>query len=237
MKIGLGTGHLNSGGGGGGGIGHNAPTPQDNAVNTENTEQKPQSIQEVITPTGEWYDNEFLNSLTDFSNAVQAWKDPELRTQRAIAALADARGKFEPHYRQLYKLIKASPLITKDDLSAMGLPWQDNIRTLKPITQKIAEIKVGHPSVGVVEIRFRGENKAKWGKEDGVHGAEIAWAILSQAPTDWHELIHSSFDTASPYLLSFPGEDLGKTLYFAIRWENGRGDKGPWSAIQKVVIS
>ncbi|MDR0728658.1 MAG: hypothetical protein LBF19_00825, partial [Prevotellaceae bacterium] len=73
-------------------------------------------------------------------------------------------------------------------------------------------------------------------KPAGVHGAEIAWAILDTPPDDWGALTHSSFDTHTPFRLSFPGDDRGKTLYFALRWENTTGEKGLWSDIQSVII-
>jgi hypothetical protein len=28
----------------------------------------------------------------------------------------------------------------------------------------------------------------------------------------------------------------GKTVYFALRWENTRGEKGPWSEIMSAII-
>jgi hypothetical protein len=31
-------------------------------------------------------------------------------------------------------------------------------------------------------------------------------------------------------------EDRGKKLYFALRWENTRGEKGPWSEIHSTII-
>jgi hypothetical protein len=36
--------------------------------------------------------------------------------------------------------------------------------------------------------------------------------------------------------LVFNGEQRGTTLYFAMRWENNRGEKGPWNDIINVII-
>jgi hypothetical protein len=49
-------------------------------------------------------------------------------------------------------------------------------------------------------------------------------------------LTHSAFDTRSPLKLQFENDLRGKTLYFAMRWENTRGEKGPWSPIMSVII-
>jgi hypothetical protein len=69
-----------------------------------------------------------------------------------------------------------------------------------------------------------------------VHGAEIAWAILDTPPVNWDALTHSSFDTHTPFRLTFGGDQRGKTLYFALRWENTTGEKGPWNEIQNAII-
>jgi hypothetical protein len=36
--------------------------------------------------------------------------------------------------------------------------------------------------------------------------------------------------------LAFEGHDRGKTLYYALRWENTRGEKGPFSPIAAVIV-
>jgi hypothetical protein len=52
----------------------------------------------------------------------------------------------------------------------------------------------------------------------------------------------SEAETKSPWVRTFGAEDLGKILYFAMRWENfssGTGQapgKGPWSAIKSVSV-
>jgi hypothetical protein len=73
-------------------------------------------------------------------------------------------------------------------------------------------------------------------KPAGVHGAEIRWAILDTAPASVDALTHSSFCTRSPFTLTFDESDRTKTVYFCLRWENTRGEKGPWSEIVMAVI-
>jgi hypothetical protein len=49
-------------------------------------------------------------------------------------------------------------------------------------------------------------------------------------------LIHSEFDTASPFTLNFQGHERGKTVYFCLRWENTVGEKGPWGEIYSAIV-
>jgi peptide methionine sulfoxide reductase MsrA len=64
----------------------------------------------------------------------------------------------------------------------------------------------------------------------------MCWAISDVPVIDTNELIRTVFDTHTPITLEFEGHDRGKTVYFALRWENTRGEKGPWSAIQSAII-
>jgi hypothetical protein len=47
---------------------------------------------------------------------------------------------------------------------------------------------------------------------------------------------HSVFDTRTPMKLVFSGEQRGKSLYFAMRWENNMGEKGLWNDIISTII-
>jgi hypothetical protein len=87
-----------------------------------------------------------------------------------------------------------------------------------------------------VKINYRDMNERGMAKPKGVHGVEIAWEILDTPPVNWEQLIHSAFDTRTPAQLVFHGDQRGKTLYFALRWENTRGEKGPWGEIYGTII-
>jgi hypothetical protein len=65
---------------------------------------------------------------------------------------------------------------------------------------------------------------------------ELIWEIAPEKPHSIHGLTHSAFDTHTPLTLEFEEEERGKILWYAVRWENTRGEKGPWSEIMSVVI-
>ena len=87
-----------------------------------------------------------------------------------------------------------------------------------------------------VTIHFWDSATKKRGKPQGVHGAEIRWAELAHPPASIDELIHSDFDTASPFTLKFNESDRGKRVYFCLRWESSTNLKGPWGEIGSGVI-
>ena len=44
-----------------------------------------------------------------------------------------------------------------------------------------------------------------------------------------------AIETRSPYRADFEAPDAGKTVYFAFRWLNTKGQPGPWSQIYDAV--
>jgi hypothetical protein len=163
--------------------------------------------------------------------------NPALRTSPAVLGKNEARKAYESAIRKFVREYQTyNKYMTDVDRINIGLPVHKTTRTPVPVpsTTPIAETKVPEPAV--VEIHFRDENLSKKAKPFGVHGVEIAWAVLDIATTDWDDLTHSSFDTNSPIRLVFKSPQRGKTLYFALRWQNTRGEKGTWSNIQSVII-
>ena len=55
-------------------------------------------------------------------------------------------------------------------------------------------------------------------------------------PASIDELIHSDFDTTSPFTLKFDEADRGKRVYFCLRWESNTNLKGPWGEIYSAII-
>jgi hypothetical protein len=90
--------------------------------------------------------------------------------------------------------------------------------------------------VGIIDIHFFDKGSEKKGKPFGVQGAEMISAVLDTPPASRAELTQSSFDTHSPFRLTFEESQRGKLFYYCLRWENTTGEKGPWNEIQSVLI-
>jgi hypothetical protein len=191
-----------------------------------------------MTPQGQWLDNKAMPVWQAFNTAFNNWLDPSERTQSKTIKLAEAEEAFKPEYRKLYTgLLKDNPLVTDDDLNHMGLPTRSSGRHPAPVATEAPDADVDTSTIGRLIIHFfeKGSNHKK-GKPAGQHGAEIRWAILDAPTVRWDELIHSEIDTNSPFTLIFEGDLRGKTVRFALRWENTTGQKGPWSEIMSAII-
>jgi hypothetical protein len=174
--------------------------------------------------------------ITAYEDALTKAGDPN-RGKADVLVKNQTRDALKKETRKYVKgFLEYNPLVTDDDRERMGLPVHDPKPTpvSDPDTMPVATVKT--PSPGVVECHFVDSKSGKKAKPAGVHGCEFRWIISYTAPTDWEQLIHSSFSTRTPIRISFEGNDRGKTIYFALRWENTRGVKGPWSEIANAII-
>jgi hypothetical protein len=39
------------------------------------------------------------------------------------------------------------------------------------------------------------------------------------------------------YTIEYPGDDVGKSVYYQLRWIGSKGEKGPWSEIESATIA
>jgi hypothetical protein len=191
------------------------------------------------TPTGKWYDDVFTPSgYNPFAEAYAIWSDPAKRTPQAITRMRDAEKAADPLFRELYRILKAMPNVTNDDLTAMGLPVRTDPH---PKPAPVADTVPGFDIVPLAGNRLQidyypaGATRKK-GKPEGQHGVEIRWAFSEEPIHNADRLANSAFDTGSPAILTFSGDDSGRAVYLALRWENTRGEKGPWSGIAVAKV-
>jgi len=179
-----------------------------------------------------------LKQLYDvFSQKYKVASNPETRTSGSIISKTESRKLFEKNARVFVKAYLAyNPSVLDEDRENMGLTVRKTTRTklTDPVTVPSGSVET--PYAATVRINFRDKNGIHKSKPPGIHGCDVCWAILESPPEDWSQLTHSSFHTTTPVDLTFTGYERGQTLYFALRWENNRGQKGHWSEIQSAVI-
>jgi hypothetical protein len=180
-----------------------------------------------------------LKDLRDtFNGKLLVAETPGTRTKAAIQEKNDARKVLEAEVRQAYgEYLRRNHLLTDADRDNLGLPIPKTTRTPAPVATTHPDFDVDSSMIRRLIVHFfdQGSKKSK-AKPAGQHGAEIRWAILDTPPASIEELIFSSFDTRTPFTLSFDENQRGETVYFCLRWENTRGEKGPWSTIVSAII-
>jgi hypothetical protein len=189
------------------------------------------------TKIGKFYDTEAIPKFDALDAAVSAWKNEETRNKITVKELKNAEKEFVPAYRTIYNFLKGNIEITDTDLQLMGLPPRPEGGGGKPSpvaqTAPWIQILLHVLRTLIIEYGASSTNKAKL---DGQHGIELVYRIGGERPVHISELTNSVFDTRSPINLEFDEADRGKIVWFAVRWENTRGLKGPWSEIYFAII-
>ena len=191
------------------------------------------------TPLGTWYATVFIpEAYEPFVASYGSWENPATRTPIIIVDMKNAEAKFIAQYRKLYRLLKANPLVTDTDLIGMGFHARpDSGRKPAPVAGETPEFSVAAIADHRLRIGYWSDNATRRGKKPkGQHGVEIRWRFADEPVNDPEELTHSIFSTTSPAILAFNGKDHGRSLYLALRWENTRGEKGPWSAARQAFV-
>jgi hypothetical protein len=174
----------------------------------------------------------------DFAEKLAAAEAPETRTKLTITAKNEARKLFEAKLQQdVNEYLTYNHLVTNEDREGMGLPVHKTSRTPAPVATTYPDCEIDTTMIRRLGIHYFNPGHEKFkAKPPGQHGAEIRWAPLKTPPTRIEELVHSSFDTRTPLILEFGEEERGLMVYFCLRWENTRGEKGPWSPIKSAII-
>jgi hypothetical protein len=173
-----------------------------------------------------------------FDDKFRIAEAPETRTKSAVRDKNEARQSLGKSLRQSIKeYLTNNHLLTDADRDNLGLPVYKTTHTPAPVADTAPDVEVDTSILARLIIHFfAAGGKHKKAKPAGQHGAEIGWMISDTPPARWDDLTHSAIDTSSPFTLSFEHDQRGKTVYFALRWENTRGEKGPWSDIMSAII-
>jgi hypothetical protein len=191
-------------------------------------------VSDAIVPPDKY--KELVRLSKEFNADYDVAEDPNTRTSVALHARNRARKLFEYHLRLVIRSCLASSfLVTDEQRELLGLPIRKKSHERAKVAKTPPHFEVSVGLIRHVVIKYGG-SKTSNAKPDGQHGVEIAWLIAEQQPDVINRLHNSTFCTSSPIDLEFNEEERGKTVWFALRWENTRGEKGPYSAINSAII-
>jgi len=185
---------------------------------------------------GQWLDDELLPKKVKWVTAWNAYLVPATRTPLITFTKTAARKEYEKPLRLLVKILESNPRVTDEDRRGMGFKVPAATKTVIPPPTTYPLFTVDSATIRLLTIHFRDSESSSKAKPYGVHGAEIRWSLLDTPPVTVNELTVSNFDTRSPFTLEFENNQRGKTVWFCLRWENTKGEKGPWSEISSAII-
>jgi hypothetical protein len=134
--------------------------------------------------------------------------------------------------------IRYNANVTNEDREGLKITIPDPTRTpskkphMFPVTEDIKQ-----PAKARIEVKYIDSEEHKASKPEGVHGIETAYYVGVEPVEHIKRMNRSHFATHNPTCIDLTDEESGQILSFASRYENTRGEKGPWSPIYHVVVS
>jgi len=146
-----------------------------------------------------------------------------------------AKGFIRPLTAQY---LKFEP-VTDEDRLAMGVHVADTHRTSIPTPQSRA-VFGRFEAIGGQRVRlwFQDENEeTSHAIIYGMNGLLLFFTVSAHKVTDYHELTTTKLMTASPYTHQLDVEAEGQFFSFAAKWQNKKGELGPWSALHSLAVT
>lgn len=157
--------------------------------------------------------------------------------QSARQAKDAARGTFEGVIRPLVRRMQANPAVKDSDKASMGVTVPDTTPTDvgPPVTRPVVSVDTSQRLRHTIHFADEATPTSK-AKPDGVRGAQIWMKVGDPPPADPSELTYVATDTRTPHPIDFGGSDAKQNAHYMVRWENTRGEVGPWSETATATI-
>ena len=144
-----------------------------------------------------------------------------------------------------------SPPLTEFDFASLKLQSADTNHS--PVSAPSSRVQADVSRVGhhQLELRLHPASGSPIDPQRSDYGYRIYYGVLPQngtsvgseekleliqAPTSGNDLPFSKFTYRQQEVFDFAPEDSGKTAYFCIRYENSKGDSGPWGSLFSALI-
>jgi hypothetical protein len=133
--------------------------------------------------------------------------------------------------------LRFNPRVSNPDKERLGLnvPSGDRHEAPAPTTAPVV-LKIDTTESRRHTIHFVDEGGER-AKPEGVHGCEIYMKKGGDPPVDDSEFTFFGTDTKTPAVIDFDMADIGKTVYYQLRWVNTVSVRGPWSQEVSAVVT
>jgi hypothetical protein len=174
-------------------------------------------------------------------DAYNIYNKPDTHSPMNRDLMMEKKKTFVLAAQSLAQFLAHSPYLEPQDFDGLGINKPNpgpHPKHPRPKTSPKTRFEVGEEH-GWIYLHFWDEmSDGSKAKPFGMQGAEIKSIVCKpgEEPKTVEELLNSDFATRTPHLFELTDQQSSMILCAALRWENTRGEKGPWSHIVTVVI-
>jgi hypothetical protein len=134
-------------------------------------------------------------------------------------------------------MAKANPLATDAYLETMGFPPRPSGKHSRhPVDNLFVYLNALAIGAYTIKVAFENRDTGSSVVPEYLTGVVLYYSVSDTPITNPNDLAQSRLATRSPHEFSFDPSQRSKTAYLAGRWQNRRGELGPWSEIVSIVI-
>jgi hypothetical protein len=172
--------------------------------------------------------DELVTLQTAFARNFNTAENRVTRTRATVWAKTSARQIYEKEMRLFIREhLTYNRRVANTDRVNMQLPIHDKIRTRAPL---LTARPSGHVDFSVhqqhtMHVRESTEKR----RADHAYGFEVWSKIGGERPLGDNDFQYAGFSTSTSLKLKYLLQDVGKTVYYRVRWVNRHHQPGPWS--------
>jgi hypothetical protein len=176
--------------------------------------------------------------MTAWNDAFTAYENAKAAYAAALEAKDAARSDLEGDMRMAAGKVQANPAVTAAQKEGLGVTVRKTTRTATPVPSSVPSMQRIDTSTRSILRLFivDAASPDSRAKPPGVQSCEIREQIGGTPPTSAESMPFLALETRMPYRADYESGDVGKTVYFALRWINTRGEPGPWSQVYTAVV-
>jgi hypothetical protein len=173
-----------------------------------------------------------------WNSAYSTYLDPAKRTKAVVSEKNDARRAYEAVLRPFVQgWLMHNPWVTGADRRDMSLPVYDRTPTPVAAPKSRPELEIDFSQIARHTLRVRDSESKSAGRPAHVAGFEIWRRVGGHAQPAIDEMLLIGQATRSPHTLEYASTYRSQPAWYALRWVNTRGEKGPWSEIVSAIIA
>lgn len=172
-----------------------------------------------------------------FTAAYTLASDPVTRTLGTVADKDAKKAAMLAVLRSYSQRIKLNAGVADIDKANLGIPVGNAPPAPVPPPATYPLVSLAIPAALQIECRIRDSaTPDSAAKPGGAIGAQVFVSTAATPPNDATTWKFAGFATRRSFVIDFDNADATKIAHVIMRWQNRRGQAGPWSAVRDMTI-